>query len=144
MKIRVDEQHKYLLKKYVWRLDTHGYAITQIWKNNKRRHQKLHRLIFKLSGGKATDHINGDRLDNRLCNLREVTKEQNQWNSKISKNNKAGFKGVCLDKRRGKYKAEICCKGNRFFLGYFNSPEEASMMYGLAALKLFGKYARLQ
>ena len=76
-----DEQDYLMLSRYHWRALTnahHQYAKTQI-----RGHTILaHRLILGLEKGdqRVADHINGNGLDNRRCNLRIVTRKENRWN----------------------------------------------------------------
>lgn len=65
------------------------------------------------------DHINGDKADNRLCNLRVVTKSQNQRNAKMRKDNTAGHVGVSL-RANGKWQAYISLDGGRAHIGTFN------------------------
>lgn len=84
---------------------------------------KTHRLIFLLMKGylpPLIDHINRDRLDNRIENLREATKSENMLNSTHSEKG-----GVCFDSFRGKWKAYIKKEGKQIFLGRFNTKEEA-------------------
>lgn len=88
-----------------------------------------HRLAWFLSHGKwpehQIDHINGIRTDNRLCNLREATNQQNTQNRhKPNANNKSGYLGVC-QQRNGLFRAKI----NDIVLGYYNTAEEASEIY---------------
>jgi hypothetical protein len=76
------------------------------------------------------DHINGERSDNRLCNLREATNSQNQQNKKRAmKNSKSGVLGVFWDKERSAFRAEIRLNGKGKFLGRFKTAEEASEVY---------------
>ena len=102
------------------------------------RHIKLmgrsylaHRLAWLYVMGEwpvdQIDHINGDRADNRFCNLRLATHAQNMQNRAIGKNNTSGFMGVKF--RRNKWRAEIRAFGNIRWLGSFNSPEEAHAAY---------------
>jgi len=117
-----------------------GYLVTGI--NGKT--YKVHRVIFLMHKGylpKTLDHINGDRSDNRLENLRAVTRSQNQHNRKLNKNNTSGFKGVSWDTRRKTWRAYICLEGKRIYLGLFKTPEEADAVVRKAREELHGSFA---
>jgi hypothetical protein len=89
---------------------------------------KLHRVIWFREYGtwpKIIDHINGIKNDNRLCNLREVTSEENAKNQKLSSRNKSGRVGVSLNKKDSTWKVFIMIKKKPVHLGYFASLEEA-------------------
>lgn len=108
-----------------------GY--TQIKYKNKM--YLAHRLIWLIAYGEFPkgflDHINGNKQDNRLCNLRDVTKNincQNQRNP--SKNNTTGFLGV--SKKGNRYYSQIRIKGSKKFLGYTTTAEEAYQNYLIA------------
>lgn len=89
------------------------------------------------------DHINGDRADNRLANLREVTQAQNCQNIRAPKShNKVGFLGVSWDSERGKYTAGIKAGGKRKALGRFDTPEEAHSAY-LAAKRALHSHSTI-
>lgn len=77
------------------------------------------------------DHINGNRSDNRICNLREATRSINLQNLKKAKsdNLSSGFLGVCFDKKIGKYRSAITLDGNRKHLGYFETAQKAHEAY---------------
>jgi hypothetical protein len=85
------------------------------------------------------DHINRDRADDRLINLREATYSESVYNRKMQSNNTSGYKGVW--RSRGKWRAKIEAEGKRFNLGTFNSKEEAFAAYQIAAEKLHGEFA---
>lgn len=87
------------------------------------------------------DHINRDRLDNRICNLREATNAQNIRNRMNSKPPKSGYKGVSLHK--GRYIALIMKDGVLYNLGSFGEPLAAAAAYNEAAIKLHGEFACL-
>jgi hypothetical protein len=89
------------------------------------------------------DHINGEPTDNRIANLREATRSQNQANSRIRKDNSSGSKGVIWERRRQKWEAQIRVNGKRRHLGYFTCKEEAARAYAAAAKQAFGEFARL-
>lgn len=103
----------------------------------------MHRLINNAPSKEHTDHINGNGLDNRKCNLRSVGVSQNQWNQQIRANKSSKFKGVSWNKGKKKWCAQIKCNGARYFLGLFDSEVNAAMAYDKKALALFGDYAHL-
>lgn len=82
-----------------------------------------HRLIWFYVYGKwpfEVDHINGDGTDNRLCNLREVTHEENGKNQKLKKNNKSGVSGVHFCKTHVKWHVSIGVERKRRTIGYYD------------------------
>lgn len=86
-----------------------------------------HRVAWALHSGKwpdgEIDHINGIRTDNRVCNLRDVTKSDNQRNAARRKDNKSGYAGVYKYKNR--YIAHIRIGGKMKILGRFDTAIEA-------------------
>lgn len=99
----------------------------------------LHRLAWLYVHGRwpqdQVDHINGDRADNRLVNLRECSNAENCQNVRPHRDG-AGTLGVSLDKRRGRWQAGIGINGERRFLGYFATKEEAGAAYRAAKARL--------
>jgi hypothetical protein len=101
----------------------------------------VHRMIWEnykgsIPAGFEIDHINGNRKDNRLANLRLVTRRQNAENrQKAHKGNTSGVKGVSWYKRYGQYVAQICVDGKRITLGYRKTLDEAAALYAAAAAK---------
>lgn len=71
------------------------------------------------------DHINGDRSDNRINNLREVTQAQNQANSKVHCNNKTGVSGLTWDRHNSKWKVSVRIGGGRRVVKRFADLHEA-------------------
>ena len=84
----------------------------------------VHRVIWEMKNGEITvgmtvDHINGEKTDNRIENLRCVDVQTNQMNLGLSRANTSGFQGVSWDKTRGKWKSSIKYKGRNIFLGRY-------------------------
>jgi hypothetical protein len=88
------------------------------------------------------DHRNLDPSDNRLCNLRAATRSQNHANRHCYKTNTSGLKGVSWKKARNGWEAQIRKSGKKFFLGVFQTKEEAHAAYVAAAVGLYGEFAR--
>lgn len=103
----------------------------------------LHRLLMNPEPNEHVDHINGDASDNRRCNLRVCTHAENTRNRKRHKNNKTGVKGVWLDTRRNRYRAQVRFNGTKFNLGSFVSLEDASAAYAKHAAELHGAFFRI-
>ena len=88
------------------------------------------------------DHIDGDRSNNSILNLREATKSQNGANSTIRKDNKSGLKGVSYEEKRNKFVAAIRVNGKDYKLGRFVNSDDAAKAYEMAAKKHFGEFAK--
>lgn len=108
----------------------------------------IHRLAFLYMTGELprsdVDHINGDKTDNRWCNLRVATRSLNSANRGAQRNNTTGLKGVTWFKRRSKFVAGVKVNGRRMNLGYFDTAEEAHAAYCEAARNYFGEYAKAE
>lgn len=119
---------------------------------NKRRTVLLHRVVNGTPEGKDTDHINGDRNDNRARNLRTVNNAENHWNSKKSVKKVGKFtsqyKGVHYLIREGRNPKWVAFIGSvatagKKFLGQYETEVEAARAYDKEARRRFGQYARL-
>ena len=106
-----------------------------------------HRVVWAMEMGAwpcfDVDHINGDRGDNRIGNLREATRSQNLGNAKVRSDNTSGFKGVAWERRRKLWKSNITVEGRQRHLGYFDTAEEAHAAYCKAASIAFGEFSRV-
>ena len=76
----IDEEDDPWIGQYKWFCSAYGYAVRGADKGGRRTILYMHRVILGTSPGIQVDHINGNRLDNRRCNLREVTSAQNKYN----------------------------------------------------------------
>lgn len=109
---------------------------------------RLHRVIWifmfgHIPEGFYIDHINGNKIDNRLENLRLVTNSQNQQNRPAPKNSSSGYRGVTWHKQAGKWMARICCNNQRKTIGFFDTSEAAYEAYKEEAKKNFTHANRL-
>lgn len=106
-----------------------------------------HRVIWFLYYGvwpkSEIDHINGDRGDNRITNLRLATRSENGQNRKMPANNSSGHKGVTWVRSRKMWQAAINTGHKPKFLGRFATREEAAAAYDKAALEHHGEFAKI-
>jgi hypothetical protein len=84
------------------------------------------------------DHKNRKRADNRWCNLRLASHEENMRNKGVSGDNQLGIKGVYF--HRSRFAARIWKDGRSIHLGLFDTAEEASAAYIAAARELHGEF----
>jgi hypothetical protein len=104
----------------------------------------MHRIINKTPNDMYTDHINGNRLDNRKSNLRNCTSTQNCYNRKIYINNYTSkYKGVRWVKKDNIWIASIGYKKEKYHIGSFKNEEDAAEAYNKKAIELFGEFASL-
>ena len=110
-----------------------GYIQICLDKKIYQAHRLAWFYVYGKFPSKDLDHINRIKTDNRICNLREVTKSQNAQNTIISKANTSGIKGVNWCKRAKKWRAYIKLNGNFKSLGYFLNIKDAQLAYELAS-----------
>jgi len=110
-------------------LESKGYIVIGI----KGRKYRAHRLAWLYVNGKILleqiDHINHDKADNRISNLREVNVQDNIRNGAMGKNNTSGYKGVSWKKDISKWRVQIHIDGNKKLIGYFNCLMKAARAY---------------
>ena len=127
---KVRTSNRVNMEKPVGTVDRYGY----LWCSLDGKAFRLHRLAMIYVHGTVhngdVDHINMDRKDNRISNLREVSRSVNMQNKEAaSSNNRTGYIGVCFDSRRNKYSAQIRINGKNTHLGMFDSPDVAHAAY---------------
>ena len=93
-------------------------------------------------GKPVIDHRDRNPLNNRWDNLRLATFSSNSANRRRHRNNRSGFKGVWFDPPTGKWRARIRKDKRSYWLGLFETPEEAHAAYVAKARELFGEFAR--
>ena len=88
------------------------------------------------------DHINGNKLDNRLENLRAVSQSQNSMNRKQRSDNTSGIKGVRWSKHKQKWIGTVGMNYKNYSVGEFDSKEDAAIAVAALREKLHGEFAR--
>lgn len=137
----VDEADWQQIKDRRWTARTGGRGTPKYYAYNNVTKTYLHTLLVQPSDGMLPDHINGDSLDNRRQNLREVTPSQNQWNRPKHGTSSSRFKGVSWRARDKRWRAAICVHGRSIWIGEFSDEEDAARAYDEAARTYHGEFA---
>lgn len=135
----VDNEDYESINKHKWFYNS-GYAV----RRNGKSHMKMHRQIMNTPQGEITDHINGNKLDNRRQNLRIVNNQVNILNRPLQKNNESSFRGVSWHSGVGKWIVQI--GSNSFedkYIGYYDDKIQAALAYDRAAQAIFKEHAVL-
>lgn len=112
-----------------WHFNGGGYAFChRADPAGKRRSVLLSRMLMGLPNGdpRMVDHINGDRKDNRRCNLRIVTARGNSQNRGAQRGSASGLRGAHWHALAGKWKAEVSDNGVLHYLGLFVTAQDAA------------------
>jgi hypothetical protein len=119
---------------------TNGYRIMKVYGKT----YSVHQIVFLMNHGfipKEIDHINGNRADNRIENLREVTRSQNQMNIGLRKTNTSGVKNVHWKKQHKKWQVSMYIHGKRKDFGRYDDLELAELVAMEVRDKYHGEYA---
>jgi len=120
-----------------------GYTTISIFKKKI----AAHRLAWFFVNGKwpssVLDHINRDKTDNRIANLREASVSQNGFNSVSHKDSVSGIKGVSWHAVANKWQVKLRANGKTHYLGLYADKNDASSAYNTAAIKFHGDFAKL-
>ena len=125
-----------------------GYVRVGMYYTNTRKMCTVHRLVAQefltnTENKAEVDHIDHNRSNNCLTNLRWTTASENQRNSVAKRNTASKYKGVTFHRQQNKWRAQIKPNGNRKHIGCFNSEKEAAIAYNTYARDMFGEYANL-
>ena len=128
-----DVEDWWKLSLFRWYKDSLGYAACS------EKPKRFHCFIIDNDSGElVVDHINRNRLDNRKCNLRLASYQENTRNSNKKCTNKSGIKGVWYDERRNKWCAGISLHGKSIGLGRYNTIEDACEARKNGEIKYWG------
>lgn len=120
-----------------------GYFVVDLVEISSRKKVGAHRVAWFLYYGywpkDQLDHIDMDKRNNKISNLREANHKQNQGNIRKKNNSTSIYKGVRFKSDRNKWQARCASK----HLGYFKSEQEAALAYNKFAKEYFGDFAKL-
>lgn len=120
-----------------------GNGYVRLWINGST--YAAHRIAWLYVYGKHPehdiDHVNGNRSDNKICNLREATRRENMGNARAHADGTSKYKGVGWSKQKRKWRARISYAGSEVHLGFFDDERQAKEAYDRAATKYFGNFA---
>lgn len=123
-------------------IGNHGYIICGF----ENKTYLAHRIIWIMKFENITtelDHINRIKTDNRICNLRKTTSQQNKQNTGKYSNNTSGFKGVSWHSEANKWEAYFHIKGKKIYLGLFDNSIDAANAYNQKVIEHYGQFAVL-
>lgn len=143
VKVYLDEKHWQKINRNKWYIDKNGYVYSRINYKNQRIHRFIVENIEKkeLSKNQVIDHINHNRLDNRIENLRIVSSSENNHNRKKRENTSSKYIGISLEKNR--WRAKIIFQKQKIEIGSFETEKEAALAYNRKAIELYGDKAKV-
>lgn len=124
---------------------SNGYAIIRLWKNGKGKNYRVHRLIALAfipnpQNKPFIDHIDNNKTNNHIDNLRWCNNQENTWNRQLSSKNTSGFKGVNYYKPYKAWRAEMRVNGKAHHIGYYNNIEDAVKARCEYSIKIQGEF----
>ncbi len=138
---KLNKSHNAIAGQQAGGVNNQGYWTISV--DNKR--YLAHRLAWLYMTGSwpelLIDHINGNRIDNRFCNLREANKSENGCNKGPRSDNKSGIKNVMWQKHQGGWYIQLKIYGCKYFYGYFKDLELAALVAEEAREKIHGVFA---
>ena len=129
-------------------INSSGYLCVNLYSNAEVSNRNIHRLVaeaflLNLTDLPCVDHKNRNCLNNHLSNLRWCTRKENNQNATKRKNTSSIYKGVCFNKSKNKWTAQIKHNGQKIHLGYFSDEADAGRAYDLKSNEFFREFAVL-
>lgn len=123
---------------------SYGYGWISVDGQRYSAHRLAWLYVYGSMPRKNIDHIDNNRANNAIANLREATQEQNLFNMRISKKNTSGYKGVHFHRGTNKWRAVVSLNNKPKHLGLYKTPEEASAAYNDWCAANRGEFAWIQ
>jgi hypothetical protein len=138
----VDDDDYELVSRYKWHVCARPkkrctYAITNIWKDERRTTIEMHVLVMGRAG---VDHKDFDGLNNQRVNLRFATQQEQLRHTRSYRGSSSRFKGVSWHKGNQRWTAQIRIDGRLRHLGSFTSEEDAARAYAATAIDVHGDF----
>ncbi len=147
--VQIDRDNLHLLEDrgpnwFIW-MGQSGirYVVRRVTTNGVCRWQRLHRLVIDAPTESFVDHINGNGLDNRRCNLRLCTQAENSANQRSTRTGSSKYRGVSRYRDGKRWVAQIKRLYKNKHIGLFMSEKQAALAYNRVAEELYGEFARL-
>lgn len=126
IKWKVNRGHKIKAGDIAGSISKNGYRNIMIDGINFKAHRLAWLYVYGKLPEESLDHINRDKLDNRITNLRVAGKIINSRNTDLRSDNSSGITGVTFDKSRDKWIAQIIIRGKNIHLGRFSNIKQAA------------------
>jgi hypothetical protein len=128
--------------------DNYGYHIVCLCEDKVKNTHKVHRLVAKAhidnpNGYSCVDHIDHDKTNNFVENLRWCSSSQNNMNKSKQANTSSNYKGVTWCKQTQKWRVKIRVDGKLKHIGLFVSEVQAAVAYNNAAIQYYAEFACL-
>lgn len=120
---------------------SNGYIIIKIFSRRMYAHRLAWFMRYGIWPENEIDHIDGDKSNNRIANLRPANRSENCSNKRIRSDNTSGYKGVRKDGNL--WRSRIMKNGKSYNLGWYSTPQEAHQTYCIAAKEKHREYHRL-
>ena len=126
-------------------INSHGYYYVILCSDGNRYNKRIHKLVAEYFianpyNKQCVDHIDNDRLNNNINNLRWASYQENSMNSKLNCNNTSNYKGISYDKRANRWRARIHINGKEKHLGRFDNIEDAVNARVKKAKEVYGEF----
>lgn len=106
-----------------------GYVLIRVEGITYMAHRLAWFYVYGVWPAHQIDHINRERSDNRIANLREATNAENQQNCNVRSTNKSGYTGVSWNSDRRKWAAQLWVNGQNIKLGFYKDKVDAAAAY---------------
>lgn len=117
-----------------------GYLTVRVGPRNHLAHRVAYKIWFGVEPPSVLDHINGDKADNRIANIRPASKVTNGFNRGPDRDSRTGYKNVTYVRRANRYTSCFTAHGVRYYVGCFRTAEEAYEAYVAKAKKIHGEF----